>query len=87
MRTPYSSCKLHAQACFARIHCLGGLGLWDADGDSFGQLLGALGSAAAADPASCVDFTPPSCPNTGALLRACLRVWANMWGRDCAGQA
>ncbi|KAG2486015.1 hypothetical protein HYH03_015328 [Edaphochlamys debaryana] len=52
------------KVCFARAHCLGGVGLWDADGDSYGTLLAAMAREVRADPAMCARFAPPACANT-----------------------
>lgn len=59
------SAAVSAQVCFARSHCLGGVGLWDVDGDSYGELLGAVGRAVLGDPAICTEYSPPECTNTG----------------------
>jgi hypothetical protein len=56
------------QYCFARAHCLGGLGLWDLDSDTYGDLLGTLTSAMSGDPAICEDYRTPACTNTGASV-------------------
>ncbi|KAG2490017.1 hypothetical protein HYH03_011482 [Edaphochlamys debaryana] len=53
-----------AKICFARLHCLGGMGLWDVDSDSFGDLLRRMTSELQGDPALCNTFTPPRCTNT-----------------------
>ncbi|KAG2483972.1 hypothetical protein HYH03_017217 [Edaphochlamys debaryana] len=50
--------------CFARSHCLGGMGLYDIDGDSFGDLTATLVDGLKGDPAHCNAYTPPDCTNT-----------------------
>ncbi|KAG2487581.1 hypothetical protein HYH03_013860 [Edaphochlamys debaryana] len=53
------------KVCFARSHCLGGVGVKDVDGDSYGSLLDVLVKAVAdGEPADCAAFQPPDCPNT-----------------------
>ncbi|KAG2487945.1 hypothetical protein HYH03_013524 [Edaphochlamys debaryana] len=50
--------------CFARAHCLGGVGVWDVDSDSYGELIRAVTEAVYGDPATCIAYEPPQCTNT-----------------------
>ncbi|KAG2485484.1 hypothetical protein HYH03_015758 [Edaphochlamys debaryana] len=52
------------KVCFARYHCLGGMGLWDIDGDSSAALVMTLEKAVLGDPAYCEFYDTPECTNT-----------------------
>ncbi|KAG2491888.1 hypothetical protein HYH03_009840 [Edaphochlamys debaryana] len=60
-----SASTLSNKVCFARRHCLGGVGLWDAEGDIYGDLMASLAVEALGDAALCEAFAPPQCTNTG----------------------
>ncbi|KAG2440759.1 hypothetical protein HXX76_003616 [Chlamydomonas incerta] len=51
------------KVCYARSHCLGGVGLWDVDSDSFGELLDTIAANVPGDPAACRNYFPPECTN------------------------
>ena len=70
LRNPHIPLRpvLRAQYCFARYHCLGGLGLWDLDSDTYGSLMSTLASALAGDPAVCEAYETPECSNSGGCL-------------------
>ncbi|KAG2489770.1 hypothetical protein HYH03_011721 [Edaphochlamys debaryana] len=50
--------------CFARDHCVGGVGLYDIDSDSYGELVGVLAEGLKGDPAQCSAYATPECTNT-----------------------
>ncbi|KAG2482319.1 hypothetical protein HYH03_018741 [Edaphochlamys debaryana] len=57
------------KVCYARTHCLGGVGLSDVEGDSFGALLDTLaGAVVGGDPAACEAYRPPECTNAVSAL-------------------
>ncbi len=56
---------MSSKVCFARAHCLGGVGVWDVDGDSFGALLATVVGTMNGDPAACNAYETPECTNTG----------------------
>ncbi|KAG2424121.1 hypothetical protein HXX76_014795 [Chlamydomonas incerta] len=55
---------MSSKVCFARAHCLGGVGVWDVDGDSFGALLDTVVNTIGGDPAACNAYETPECTNT-----------------------